>query len=160
VTHAGDFGLEEVTYHVGEGGYDRWGLGIELAGEVEVFGFRQRDADGPGVREVVAVGGVGVETVSKFEFDFVETEGAVGMVQDLPALVRGCGGGETIAESDQLELSVEQAPEGAPEDHAEGRIKFGVPAMLDADPGAEAEEEDDGAASPATFDAPKIECLL
>ena len=88
---------------------------------------------------------MGIETVSQLEFDFVETEVTVGTVQHLPALVRGRGGGKTITESDQLELGVKQAAEGAAEDHAAGRIEFGVPEMLDADPGAEAEEQDDGA---------------
>ena len=93
---------------------------------------------------MVAVGRVGIETVSQLEFDFVEAEIAVGMVQHLPALVRGDGGGEIIVESRELKLGVEAAAEGAGEDHAAGRIEFGVPEMLDADPGAEAEENDDG----------------
>ena len=140
----GDFGLEDLGCHVGEGGDDGRGLGIELAGEVEVFGFGQCDADGPGVRDVVAVGGVGIGPARQLEFDFVEAEIAVGMVQHLPALVRGDGGGEIIVESDELKLGVEAAAEGAGEDHAAGRIELGVPEVLDADPGAEAEENDDG----------------
>src|ERR1035437_5112283 len=145
VADTGEVGLEDLAYHVGEGGDDGRGLGIELAGEVEVFGFGQCDVDGPAVRDVVAVGGVGIETVSQLEFDFVEAEIAVGMVQHLPALVRRGGGGKIVAESDQLELSVEEAAEGAAEDQAAGRIEFGVSEMLDANPGAEAEEENDRA---------------
>jgi hypothetical protein len=77
--HAGDFGLEDLAYRVGVGCDNGRGLRIELAEEVQVFGFGQRDADGPGVRDVVAVGGVGIETVSQFQFDFVEAEIAVGI---------------------------------------------------------------------------------
>ena len=57
VADPGDFGLEDLGCHVGEGGDDGRGLGSELAGEVQVFGFGQCDADGPEVRDVVAPGG-------------------------------------------------------------------------------------------------------
>src|ERR1035437_9709579 len=144
VADTGEFGLEDLAYHVGEGGEDGRGPGIELAGGGGVFGFGQCDVDGPAVRDVVAVGGVGIGTARQLEFDFVEAEIAVRAVQHFPALVRGDGGGEIIGESRELKLGVEAAAEGAGEDHAAGRIEFGVPEVLDADPGAKAEENDDG----------------
>ncbi len=76
--------------------------------------------------------------------DAAETEVAVGGFEDLPAVFGGGGGGEAGFEAIEDDVGGEEAAECAAEHEAAGSIEFDEAETLDAEPGDDAEDEDDG----------------
>jgi hypothetical protein len=91
----------------------------------------------------VTVRGVGVETASESEPNFMEAELAVGMLEDFPALIWCKGSSQVVTERAELELGVQEAAKVSSENHAAGHFELRISELVDSNPSSSAEENDD-----------------
>jgi hypothetical protein len=140
--YLGRFRTKDFADGIGKPGHNRWGLGVELAGEIQVIIFGQPDSYGPRVCSVMTVRSVSVEAASEFESNFIEAELAVSMLEDFPALVWCSGSSHVFTERAELELGVQVTAELSSENHAASHFELRVSEVLDANPSSDAEEND------------------
>jgi hypothetical protein len=141
--HFEGFRSEHIADGIRIAPHNRRGLGIELAGEIYVIILGHPDSNGPDVSIVVAVRGVGIETVCDFESNFVETEFAVSTLENFPALLWRGGSGQVLTERAELKFGVQGAPEVSSKNQAAGHFKFSISKVLNSNKNASAEENDD-----------------
>ena len=90
----------------------------------------------------MTVRSVGVETAYEFESNFIESELAVSMLEDFPALIWCNSRSQVVTECAELELGVQLAAEVSSENQAAGHFELRVSELLDANPSSGAEEND------------------
>jgi hypothetical protein len=136
----GGFRQQDFADSISEASHNWRGLSVELSGKIQIVILRKLNPDGPRVCSVMTVCSVGVELTTEFESDFIETELAVSILQDFPALIRCAGCSQFVSERAELELGFQLAAEVSAKNHTAGHVELRISEVLNSNPNANAKE--------------------